>query len=167
MAKKPNKKNISRTYGNQHQKKKRKLKPNARRKTAKGKKFVSPKLKVLLAILGAASLALIGNTITSNKNTYTVAKVQDMEGDEFEDSIPLYSNGELLSTIEDNQFVIVNTDADVEKGSYEIMTIGSDGELITGVTDSEYVDVAHGLKLKADDDRLKYSYKVILLFKIS
>ena len=35
MAKKPNKKKISRTYGNQHQKKKRKLKPNARRKTTK------------------------------------------------------------------------------------------------------------------------------------
>ena len=160
MAKKPTKKNKTRTSGNQHQKKKRKLKPNVRRKTAKGKKFLSPKLKVLLAILGAASLALISNTITTNKNTYTVAKVQDMEDDEFEDSIPLYSNGELLSTIEDNQFVIVNTDADVEKGSYEIMTIGPDGELITGVTDSEYVDVAHGLKLKADDDRLKYSYKV-------
>ena len=142
-------------------KEKRKVKPKPKKPSAKGKKFKGPKLSTIVALLFATTMfgAVIYKT-TSDEDTYTIAKVQDLEGDEFEDAIPLYRDGELICTIPEDGIVIVDTKVDSTKGYYQIMTLDANGELINGVTPKDYVDMQHSLRLKVDDERLKYTYEV-------
>lgn len=142
-------------------KKKRNLKSNPKKPPAKKETYRGPDIRTILALVAAAAFGIAGYfMVTDSGNTYTVAKVQDMEDDDFEDSIPLFSDGELIMTIPEDEIVIVDTDADVSEGDYQIMTIDPDGDLIEGITPKDYIDMEHSLKLQEDDDRLKYTYEV-------
>lgn len=142
-------------------KKKRNVKSKPKKPPAKKETYRGPDIGSILALVAAAAFGIAGYFMVSDSgNTYTVAKVQDMEDDDFEDSIPLFSDGELIMTIPEDEIVIVDTDADVSEGNYQIMAIGPDGGLIEGITPKDYVDMEHSLKLEEDDDRLKYTYEV-------
>lgn len=142
-------------------KKKRNVKSKPKKPPAKKETYRGPDIGTILAFVAAAAFGIAGYfMVTNSGNTYTVAKVQDMEDDDFEDSIPLFNDGELIMTIPEDEIVIVDTDADVSKGNYQIMTIGPDGDLIEGITPKDYIDMEHSLKLDEDDDRLKYTYEV-------
>lgn len=142
-------------------KKKRNVKSKPKKPPAKKETYRGPDIGTILAFVAAAAFGIAGYfMVTDSGNTYTVAKVQDMEDDDFEDSIPLFSDGELIMTIPEDEIVIVDTDADVSEGNYQIMTIGPDGDLIEGITPKDYIDMEHSLKLDEDDDRLKYTYEV-------
>ena len=142
-------------------KKKRNVKSKPKKPPAKKETYRGPDIGKILAVVAAAAFGIAGYfMVTDSGNTYTVAKVQDMEDDDFDDSIPLFSDGELIMTIPEDEIVIVDTDADVSEGNYQIMTIGPDGDLIEGITPKDYIDMEHSLKLDEDDDRLKYTYEV-------
>lgn len=142
-------------------KKKRNVKSKPKKPPAKKETYRGPDIGTILAFVAAAAFGIAGYfMVTDSGNTYTVAKVQDLEDDDFEDSIPLFSDGELIMTIPEDEIVIVDTDADVSEGNYQIMTIGPDGDLIEGITPKDYIDMEHSLKLDEDDDRLKYTYEV-------
>ena len=142
-------------------KEKRKVKPKPKKPSAKGKKYKGPKLSTIVALAFSLGMfAAVYTKVMNYENTYTIAKVKDLEDDEFEDEIPLYRDGDLISTIPEDGIVIVDTKVDSTEGYYQIMTLGSDGELITGITPEEYIDMQHSLTLKMDDERLKYTYEV-------
>ena len=142
-------------------KEKRKVKPKPKKPSAKGKKYKGPKLSTIVALAFSLGMfAAVYTKVMNYENTYTIAKVKDLEDDEFEDEIPLYRDGELISTIPEDGIVIVDTKVDSTEGYYQIMTLGSDGELITGITPEEYIDMQHSLTLNMDDERLKYTYEV-------
>lgn len=147
--------------------KKRKLSPNAkpRKPNKKGQKYKSSSLRKLLTALGITGAAITAgifghNLKSSNSNTYTVAKVQDLEGDEFDNSVPLYQNDELIAVIPDQDAVIIETDPSLDEGQIIVYALDSNGNLITGVTNDSYIDQDSSIKLKEDDERLKYGYIV-------
>ena len=157
----PQKKSNKNSKNNTKTKKKRNVKSKPKKSPPKKEVYRGPSIGTILALAAAAALGVAGYFMVSDSgNTYTVAKVQDMEDDDFEDSIPLFSDGELILTIPEDEIVIVDTNAHVSDGNYQIMTIGPDGNLIEGITPKDYIDMEHSLKLDEDDDRLKYTYEV-------
>ena len=158
-------KNSGKKPENKKQKPKRKVKKTARPKTRKNKKFISPKLAAILKLLGAAGLVMIGNKVIDTIKGFPNEKIQiavarDIEGDEFENSVPIYENGELVGTINDQQLVIIDYEENVGEDLYAVMALNDEGTMISGVIGEEYVDLSHGIKLNKNDERLKYSYEV-------
>ena len=133
-----------------------KRKVNNKPRTKKGKCFSSKK-GALLAALALTAAASFLYAKSKEQEEYTrMGTAFEVEGDEYENSIPISIDGNVVATVEEGSILFIEG----RKGkNINIKTISEDGEIVEGYTSKEYVNETG--KIKTDElESYSYIYKV-------
>ena len=129
---------------------------NFGRTTAK-KIFRGVELGALLAGLGI--LVTIFPPKHNPDEKVQIGTVQDIEGDEFFNSVPLKMSDNKITQVDDDSLVVIN--GEIEDGAYSVTALGADFEMAEGTIDKQYVDESN----LVDIDDLKY--RAVHVYEVS
>ena len=150
-----NSKKTNSRNSNTNTRKKRKI--NNKPRTTKGTKSFSGKKGALLAALVIAATASFLYGKSKEQKEYTrMAIAFDVEDDEYENSIPISMDENIVATVEEGSVLFIEG----KKGAnISIKTISEDGEIVEGYTSKKYVKETG--KIKNDElESYSYIYKV-------
>jgi len=150
-------------------------------KTSKSKKTVKPpnkkknplkyffkRVEIMLAVGGtAAGLIALQDYYNKHKDdSYSnfgyesLAFARDSDDDEYDGEIPVYDDGKLIGTLDDDSFVLVDQNDNEFEGQYKIIGVSDMGEILHGVTDQDYIDIIEDLTPEDVEEYTKHIYEV-------
>ncbi|MCR5187053.1 MAG: SH3 domain-containing protein [Clostridia bacterium] len=150
-------------------------------KTSKSKKTVKPpnkkknplkyffkRVEIILAVGGtAAGLIALQDYYNKHKDdSYSnfgyesLAFARDSDDDEYDGEIPVYDDGKLIGTLDEDSFVLVDQNDNEVEGQYKIIGISDMGEVLQGVTDQDYIDIIEDITPEDIEEYTKHIYEV-------
>ena len=130
-------------------------------------KYFFKRVEMVLAAGGtAAGLIALQNLYSEHKagdfskaGYESLAFARDSD-DEYEGEIPVYDDGKLIGTLDEDSFVLVDQNDNEVEGQYKIIGISDMGEVLQGVTDQDYIDIIEDITPEDIEEYTKHIYEV-------
>ena len=131
-------------------------------------KYFFKRVEMVLAAGGtAAGLIALQNLYSEHKagdfskaGYESLAFARDSDDDEYEGEIPVYDDGKLIGTLDEDSFVLVDQNDNEVEGQYKIIGISDMGEVLQGVTDQDYIDIIEDITPEDIEEYTKHIYEV-------